>query len=83
YSLANCSGWMAVSKSGDWGGIDKGFVLSDHADWPQLIEAVEGTGAENIYVTHGFSEILARYLREARGLNAVVVEQSMLERQME
>ena len=83
YSLANCSGWMAVSKSGDWGGIDKGFVLSDHADWPQLIEAVEGTGAENIYVTHGFSEILARYLREARGLNAVVVEQGMLERQME
>lgn len=83
YSLANCSGWMAVNKSGDWGGTDRGFVLSDHADWPQLIEAVMDTGAENIYVTHGFSEIFARYLREARGLNALVVEQSMVERPIE
>ena len=83
YSLANCSGWMAVSKSGDWGGVDRGFVLSDHADWPQLLEAVLATGAEHVHVTHGFSEILSRYLRETHQINADVVEKGMLERQGE
>lgn len=80
YALANCSGWMAVSKSGDWGGVDKGFVLSDHADWPQLLEAVRASGAEHVHVTHGFSETLSRYLRETMGLDADVVEQAMWER---
>jgi putative mRNA 3-end processing factor len=81
YVLANCSGWMAVSKSGDWGGLDKGFVLSDHADWPQLLEAVEATGAEHVHVTHGFSDVLARYLRESMGVDADVVEQALFERE--
>jgi len=80
YSLANCSGWMAVSKSGDWGGVDRGFVLSDHADWPQLLEAVKASGAEHVHVTHGFSAVLAQYLRESLGLDADVVEQDMMER---
>lgn len=80
YQLANCSGWMAVSKMGQWGGVDRGFVMSDHADWPQLLEAVQASGAEHVHVTHGFSEVLARYLRESMGLDADVVEQALFDR---
>ena len=53
---------------------DRGFVLSDHADWKGLNEAVKATGAENIYVTHGYKDIYARWLREELGLNAQPVE---------
>jgi putative mRNA 3-end processing factor len=44
--------------------VDRGFVLSDHADWPGLLRAIEATGAERIGVTHGYSDDLARWLRE-------------------
>jgi putative mRNA 3-end processing factor len=53
---------------------DAGFPLSDHADWPGLLSAIKATGAENVYVTHGFSAPLARYLKEEYGLNTGVVK---------
>jgi putative mRNA 3-end processing factor len=53
---------------------DAGFVLSDHADWPGLLDAIEATGAENVWATHGFSSTLARFLTEERGLNGQVVK---------
>ena len=74
HSVANCSGWMAVRKSKNWGGVDQGFVLSDHADWPQLIDAVSASGAEHVYVTHGFTEVFSRYLTENLALQAEVVK---------
>jgi len=74
HALANCSGWMAMQKSQHWGAVDKGFVMSDHADWSQLLEAVVSSNAENVYVTHGFSEIFARYLRENLFIHAEVVK---------
>ena len=43
---------------------DKGFALSDHADWPGLNWAIKETGAENIYVTHGYIDIFSRWLNE-------------------
>jgi putative mRNA 3-end processing factor len=49
--------------------VDRGFVLSDHADWGGLLKAVEASGAENVWVTHGYSSALVKWLRE-RGLNA-------------
>lgn len=52
--------------------IDRGFVLSDHADWPGLISVIAATGAERVLVTHGFSDPLVRYLSE-RGLNAATL----------
>lgn len=52
---------------------DKGFVLSDHADWAGLNLAIKETGAERIFVTHGYSELFARYLRE-QGYDARPVE---------
>ena len=50
-------------------GLDRGFALSDHADWPGLLAAIEATGAERVLVTHGYTEPLTRYLRE-KGLDA-------------
>jgi putative mRNA 3-end processing factor len=43
---------------------DAGFVLSDHADWNGLLQAVKATGAEKVFTTHGFSSAFARYLTE-------------------
>ena len=54
-------------------GSDRGFVLSDHADWEGLNEAIKATGAERVYVTHGYSEIFSTYLKE-QGYDARVVE---------
>jgi putative mRNA 3-end processing factor len=44
--------------------FDRGFVLSDHADWPALLQTIEETGAGRVLVTHGHAEPLARYLAE-------------------
>jgi putative mRNA 3-end processing factor len=74
HAVANCSGWMAVRKSRNWGGVDQGFVLSDHADWSQLLEAVTASRAEHVYVTHGFTDVFARYLRENVTNHAEVVK---------
>ena len=45
-------------------GVDRGFVLSDHADWPGLMEAVAATGAGDVRVTHGYIDPVVRMLRE-------------------
>jgi putative mRNA 3-end processing factor len=52
---------------------DKGFVLSDHADWEGLNEAISLTGAENVFVTHGYTDILSKWLID-KGLNAHPLE---------
>ncbi len=64
------SGWMAVRGARRRRGFERGFVLSDHADWEGLLRTVKGTGARQVYVTHGQSEALARYLREVEGIRA-------------
>ncbi|MGF1515427.1 MAG: ligase-associated DNA damage response exonuclease [Elainellaceae cyanobacterium] len=71
---AFASGWMAVRGARRRRGYERGFVLSDHADWPGLVQTVKETQAEKIYVTHGQSDTLARYLREALGLDAEPLE---------
>lgn len=73
YRIAVCSGWMALRGARRRYGVDKGFVLSDHCDFKQLNYAVQETGAENVYVTHGYQSIYAKWLREVYGLNAVEV----------
>lgn len=64
YSLGICSGWMQVRGNVRRRNADVGFVLSDHADWKGLLAAVAATGAEKVYVTHGFQAVLTRYLNE-------------------
>ena len=68
------SGWMAVRGARQRRGYERGFVLSDHADWPGLIQTVRESGAKNVYVTHGQSDVLARYLRECEGIAAEPLE---------
>jgi putative mRNA 3-end processing factor len=73
YAVGSCSGWMQVRGAQRRRNADAGFVLSDHADWPGLLDAVAATGAESVWATHGFSDVLSRYLREERGIAADVV----------
>ena len=69
YSDAFASGWMLLRGTRRRRGVDRGFALSDHADWPDLLWAIEQTGAERVMVTHGQVNVLVRHLRE-QGLDA-------------
>ena len=64
YSDAFASGWMLLRGARRRRGVDRGFVLSDHADWPGLMQAVEATGAERVIVTHGAIPVMVRWLRQ-------------------
>jgi putative mRNA 3-end processing factor len=68
-STGFASGWMRVRGTRRRRGFDRGFSISDHADWPDLLRTIEETGAERVLTTHGYAEPLARFLRE-RGLAA-------------
>lgn len=74
YQTAFCSGWMQLRGARRRKGVDKGFVFSDHCDFDSLNEAVKLSGAENIYITHGYEESYARWLRDAYGLNAQIMK---------
>ena len=64
YSVGVCSGWMQVRGNARRRNVDAGFALSDHADWNGLLESIKATGAERVFVTHGFQAALSRYLNE-------------------
>ncbi len=68
-SEAFASGWMLVRGARRRRAVDRGFVLSDHADWDGLLDAVAESGAERVGVTHGYTGVLARYLRD-KGMDA-------------
>ena len=68
-STGFASGWMRLRGVRRRRALDRGFVMSDHADWSGLNEAIKDTGAENIYPTHGYTDIFARWLNE-EGYNA-------------
>lgn len=63
-STALASGWMQVRGHRRRRAVDRGFVLSDHADWPGLLQTIKETGAETVWVTHGYVDPLVRWLRE-------------------
>jgi putative mRNA 3-end processing factor len=69
-SLGVASGWMTLRGARRRKNADRGFVLSDHADWNGLNAAVSATGAEKIIATHGYSEHFSQWLRQ-QGLEAV------------
>ncbi len=69
-STGFASGWMMVRGARRQRAIDRGFVLSDHADWPELQKAIAATEAETVFVTHGFAEEVVRWLNE-NGINAL------------
>ena len=72
-SVAMASGWMAIRGTRRRRAMDRGFVMSDHADWPGLLETIRATGAEHIGVTHGYTGPMVRWLGE-EGLDAFVLE---------
>lgn len=69
YADAFASGWMQLRGTRRRRGVDRGFVMSDHADWNGLQSAIAGTGAERVIVTHGSVEVMVRWLCEL-GLDA-------------
>jgi putative mRNA 3-end processing factor len=73
YAVGICSGWMQVRGNVRRRNADAGFALSDHADWNGLLGAIKATGAEKVYVTHGFQAVLSRYLNEI-GITAAEVK---------
>ncbi len=64
YSDAFASGWMQLRGARRRRSVDRGFVLSDHADWPGLQRAITATGAERVIVTHGYEAVMVRWLTE-------------------
>ncbi len=66
---AFASGWMQLRGARRRQGVDRGFVLSDHADWPGLQRAIRDTGAERVIVTHGYEAVMVRWLQQ-QGLQA-------------
>jgi putative mRNA 3-end processing factor len=66
------SGWMMIRGIRRRRGFERGFVVSDHADFPGLIQAIEASRARRVLVTHGFTDSLARLLCE-RGYDASVL----------
>jgi putative mRNA 3-end processing factor len=66
---AFASGWMQIRGNRRRRAVDRGFIFSDHADWNGLLDTIAASGAEKVWVAHGFTEELARFLR-GKGLAA-------------
>ena len=64
YSDAFASGWMLLRGARRRRGVDRGFVLSDHADWHGLMQAIRATQAGRIIVTHGSIPVMVRWLQQ-------------------
>jgi putative mRNA 3-end processing factor len=73
FTDAFVSGWMLIRGARRRRAVDRGFTLSDHADWPGLNAAIAATGAGRVLVTHGYSAVMVRHLRE-QGLDAAELE---------
>lgn len=69
FSDGFASGWMQLRGARRRQGVDRGFVLSDHADWPGLQRAIAATGCERVIVTHGYEAVMVRWLQQ-QGLQA-------------
>ena len=73
YEIGIASGWMGLRGARRRRAVDRGFVLSDHADWDGLNQAIAATGAERVIVTHGYTNIFTRWLTD-QGYSASAVE---------
>jgi putative mRNA 3-end processing factor len=72
-STGFASGWMLVRGARRRRSVDRGFALSDHVDWPSLLQAIEATGAGHVWVTHGYTGPVVRWL-QSRGIDARAVQ---------
>ena len=73
--IAFASGWMNIRQRAKAGGIELPLILSDHADWDELTTTVREVNPEELWVTHGRDDALARWAelegRKARPLHLV------------
>ncbi len=65
------SGWMSIRALRKRSGYDKGFAISDHADWEAILKTLNETEAKNVFFHHGDSEALIRYLNEKNSINVL------------
>jgi len=71
-STGIASGWMTIRGTRRRKALDRGFILSDHVDWPGLLGSVAATGASRVLVTHGYTSVVVKWLEE-KGLQAEVL----------
>lgn len=69
FSPAFASGWMTIRGRRRQRSMDRGFVISDHVDWPALNQVIDESGAQCVWPMHGYTEVVSRWLRE-RGIEA-------------
>ena len=69
---AFASGWMSIRALRKRSGYDKGFAISDHADWDGILEVVKKSEAKNVFFHHGDSEALSKYLVEKESINVLL-----------
>ena len=65
FESAFASGILRIRGTRRRRGFDRGFVISDHADWPGLLRTIRETGASRVLATHGHRDALVRWLRES------------------
>lgn len=70
YRTGCASGWMAVRGAKRWANYDRGFPLSDHADWEALLTTFKETGAKKILLTHGYNDPLVEYLKTTMNIDS-------------
>ncbi len=68
---AFASGWMSIRALRKRSGYDKGFAISDHADWDGILEVVKKSEAKNVFFHHGDSEAISKYLVEKESINVL------------
>ena len=68
---AFASGWMSIRALRKRSGYDKGFPISDHADWDGILEVIKNSEAKNVFFHHGDSEALSKYLNEMKSINVL------------
>jgi putative mRNA 3-end processing factor len=73
HASAYVSGWMRIRGARRRRAVDRGFVLSDHADWDGLLRTIAATGAQRVGVTHGYTSVLSRWLQE-QGVDAYALQ---------
>ncbi|MEQ8907700.1 MAG: ligase-associated DNA damage response exonuclease [Vicingaceae bacterium] len=71
FEVGMASGWMNLRGPRRRRSVDRGFILSDHADWNGLNQAIKATECERVIVTHGYTSIFSQYLQE-QGYDAAI-----------
>jgi len=80
--IAYCSGWAMLSKSRVQMDADLLLPLSDHADYPGLLEIVEKVKPRKVYANHGYADVFTHLLRK-KGMDATPLTVGHLDEEQE